>query len=81
VYEMQKSGNTTFVSNMTFNGTFALNGSFAENSSVSFNSSGSINFTDFWRPIYDLDSIPVSLVLADMNMSSSIVQNCTSWWI
>jgi hypothetical protein len=39
-----------------------------------------LNFTAIWLPKYDLSSITVAKVVADLNASSSIIINTTSWF-
>ena len=53
----------------------------SNSSSMSFNNSGlTLNFTDIWTAVYDLDTINIVLIIADLESSSSLVGDCRSWF-
>jgi hypothetical protein len=39
-----------------------------------------LNFTDIWKPVYNETQVTVAEVVADLNGSSSIIVNTTSWF-
>jgi len=69
--------NVSVPSNSSVNST---SGSGSSNSSANETTVILLNFTDIWSPIYDLSQITVAEVVADLNGSSSIIVNTTSWF-
>jgi len=69
--------NGTSTSNSSANST---SGIVSSNSSANVTAVVLLNFTAIWSPVYDLAQITVAEVVADLNATSSIIINTTSWF-
>jgi hypothetical protein len=69
--------NVSMPSNSSENST---SGIFSSNSSSNESIVYLLNFTDIWNPIYDEAQFSVEEVVADLNGSSSVIVNTTSWF-
>ena len=41
---------------------------------------GTANFTQFWSPSFDLDTVSVADIKRDLSISSNVVSQCTGWF-